>query len=129
MQELIARATDATGLDAARAEKAIGILLNLLKTQGDQTKMAEFLARLPGAEELIATHGRDGAGAGGLLGMLGGGAMGGPLAAMAKLQAAGLNTDQMKALGKTVLSYAKQKAGEDLVRQVAGSIPGLSGFV
>jgi hypothetical protein len=129
MQELIARATDATGLDAARAEKAIGILLNLLKTQGDQTKMVEFLARLPGAEALITAHGRDGAGAGGLLGMLGGGAMGGPLAAMAKLQAAGLNTDQMKALGKTVLAYAKEKAGEDLVRQVAGSIPGLSGFV
>ena len=64
-----------------------------------------------------------------MLGMLGGGLMGGPLAAIGKLQAAGLNMEQIKVLGTTTLDYAKQKAGADLVRQVAGSIPGLGSYV
>jgi hypothetical protein len=61
--------------------------------------------------------------------MLGGGLMGGPLAAVSKLQAAGLDMGQIKTLGVETLSYAKEKAGEDLVRQVAGSIPGLGSYV
>ena len=58
--------------------------------------------------------------------MLGGGLMGGPLAAISKLQAAGLNMDQIKVLGTETLAYAKEVAGDDLVKQVAGSIPGLA---
>jgi hypothetical protein len=100
-----------------------------VKNQGDQRKVEELFAKLPGAAELARQHGSDGAAKGGLLGMLGGGLMGGPLAAIGKLQAAGLNMDQIKILGTTTLDYAKEKAGADLVRQVAGSIPGLSGYV
>ena len=43
--------------------------------------------------------GGDGADPGGLLGMLAGGMMGGPLAAVTKLSAAGLSMDQIKAAG------------------------------
>jgi predicted lipid-binding transport protein (Tim44 family) len=129
MEELVTLITQKTGLDKARAEKALGIMLTLVKNQGDKQKVEELFAKLPGAAELAAKHGGDGAAKGGLLGMLGGGLMGGPLAAIGKLQAAGLNMDQIKVLGTTTLDYAKQKAGADLVRQVAGSIPGLSGYV
>jgi len=129
MQELIARIVTKTGLDAERAEKAVGIILSLVRTQGNQQKVAELFSKLPGAAELADRHGRDGSRGGGLLGMLGGGLMGGPLAAMSKLQAAGLNMGQIKELGTETLSYAKAKAGEELVREVAGSIPGLSGYV
>ena len=129
MQELIARIVTKTGLDPERAEKALGIMLSLVKSQGNQQKVGELFARLPGAEELAGRHGGDGSRGGGLLGMLGGGLMGGPLAAITKLQAAGLNMDQIKGLGTETLSYAKEVAGEDLVRQVAGSIPGLGGYV
>jgi hypothetical protein len=129
MQELIARIVDSTGLDALRAEKALGILLSLVRTQGNQQKVAELFSRLPGAAALADRYGRDGSRGGGLLGMLGGGLMGGPLAAVSKLQAAGLDMGQIKTLGVETLSYAKEKAGEDLVRQVAGSIPGLGSYV
>jgi len=129
MQELIARIVDATGLDAVRAEKALGILFSLVRTQGNQQKVGELFSRLPGAPELADRYGRDGSRGGGLLGMLGGGLMGGPLAAVAKLQAAGLDMGQIKTLGRETLIYAKQKAGEDLVKQVAGSIPGLGSYV
>ena len=129
MQELIARIVTRTGLDPKRAEKALGIMLSLVKTQGNQQKVGELFAKLPGADELARQHGGDGSRAGGLLGMLGGGLMGGPLAAISKLHAAGLNMDQIKQLGTETLSYAKEVAGDDLVKQVAGSIPGLGSYV
>jgi len=129
MQELIARIVTTTGLDAARAEKALGIMLSLVRTQGNQQKVGELFSRLPGAAELADRYGRDGSRGGGLLGMLGGGLMGGPFAAIGKLQAAGLTMEQIKQLGIETLAFAKEKAGEDLVRQVAGSIPGLGNYV
>jgi hypothetical protein len=129
MQELIARIVTKTGLDPKRAEKALGIMLSLVKTQGNQQKVGELFAKLPGADERARQHGSDGSRGGGLLGMLGGGLMGGPLAAISKLHAAGLNMDQIKQLGTETLSYAREVAGDDLVKQVAGSIPGLGSYV
>lgn len=129
MQDLIAKISTATGLSEAKAEQAVGIMLNLVKTQGNQNKVAELFSRLPGAGDLVAKHGGDGAAKGGLLGMLAGGMMGGPLAAVSKLSAVGLSMDQIKGLGTETLNYAKEKAGTPLVKEVAGSIPGLSGYV
>ncbi|MFO1123073.1 MAG: DUF2267 domain-containing protein [Hyphomicrobiales bacterium] len=128
MDELVTKISAATGLAPEKAEQALGIMLNLVRTQGNQNKVAELFARLPGAEALVARHGGDGASTGGLLGMLAGGMMGGPLAAVTKLSAAGLSMEQIKAVGTITMDYAKAKAGNDLVRQVAGSIPGLSGY-
>ena len=129
MQELIARIVTKTGLDPERAEKALGIMLSLVRTQGNQKKVEELFAMLPGADELARLHGGDGSRGGGLLGLLGGGLMGGPLAAIGKLQATGLNMDQIKGLGSETLAYAREKAGKDLVKQVAGTIPGLGSYV
>lgn len=131
MQDLIGRITAATGLPEDRARTALGIVLNLIQTQGHQAKVQELFSKLPGAADLAREKGGDGAGhgGGGLLGMLAGGMMGGPLAAISKLSAAGLSMDQIKALGTTTLDYAKEKAGPQLVREAAGAIPGLSGYV
>lgn len=128
MDELVTKISAATGLAPQKAEQALGIMLNLVRTQGNQNKVAELFARLPGAEALVARHGGDGASTGGLLGMLAGGMMGGPLAAVTKLSAAGLSMEQIKVVGTITMDYAKAKAGDDLVKQVAGSIPGLSGY-
>jgi hypothetical protein len=130
MQDLIGRITTATGLPEDKATKALGIVLNLIQTQGNQNRVKELFDKLPGAAELAREQGGDGAGrgGGGLLGMLAGGMMGGPLAAISKLTSAGLSMDQIKALGTTTLDYAKEKAGPQLVKDVAGSIPGLSGY-
>ena len=122
MDELIDRVTAATGLDGARAEKAVGIVLSLIRKEGDGRKVDELFARLPGADELAARH--QDAKSGGLLGLFGG-VVGGPLAAVGKLQAAGLSMDEINALGRELLGYARDKAGEPLVNDVAASIPGL----
>jgi hypothetical protein len=126
---LIGRISAEAGLDRAKAERALGIVLGLVKTQGDQAKAAELFAKMPGAEELVSRYGADGASQGGLLGMLGGGLMGGPLAAISKLTAAGLTTDQIKQVGALTLAYAKEKAGTQLVREVAGAIPGIGAYL
>jgi hypothetical protein len=127
MHELMARVTATTGLDEPRAEKAVGIVLSLIRAQGDQDKVDELFARLPGAEGLAARHA--GASSGGGLAGLFGGAFGGPLAAIAKLQAAGLSMDEINVLGRELLGFAREKAGEPLVAEVAGSIPGLSQYL
>ena len=129
MQELIDRIVTATGLTPEKTEQALGIMLNLIRNQGNPNKVGELFAKLPGAEDLAARWGGDGAAKGGLLGMLAGGMMGGPLAAISKLTAAGLSMDQIKQVGSMTLQHAKQQAGEQLVKDVAGSIPGLSGYV
>jgi hypothetical protein len=129
MQELIDRVAARTGLSPEVAEKAAGIMLSLVRNQGDKNKVEQLFATLPGAAELAVQHGGDGAKGGGLLGMLGGGLMGGPLAAITKLQSAGLNMEQIKSLGKETLAYAEEKAGKELVRDVANSIPGISGYL
>ena len=129
MQDLIDRIVEKTGLAPDIAEKAAGIMLSLVKTQGDKAKVTQLFDAIPGANELAQLHGGDGARGGGLMGMLGGGMMGGPLAAVSKLQATVLSMDQIKVLGKETLGYAKEKAGEDLVKDVASSIPGISGYL
>ena len=127
MHELMARVTAATGLDEGRAERAMGIVLSLLRKEGDRQKVDELFARLPGAEALAARHAAAPSG-GGLAGLLGG-ALGGPLAAIGKLQAAGLSMDEINVLGRELLGFAREQAGEPLVNDVAASIPGLSRYL
>lgn len=129
MQELIDRVVARTGLSPETAEKGIGIMLSLVKSQGDKAKVEQLFSAVPGASEIAAQHGGDGGRRGGMLNMLGGGMMGGPLVAITKLQSAGLNMEQVKALGKETLAYAEEKAGKELVRDVASSIPGISSYL
>ena len=127
MHELLGRVSAATGLDEARAEEAVGIVLSLIRAEGDRHKVDELFARLAGAEGLAARH-ADARSGGGLMGLLGG-AIGGPLAAVGKLQAAGLSMEEINVLGRELLGFAREKAGEPLVAEVAGSIPGLSRYL
>jgi hypothetical protein len=127
MHELVVRVTKATSLDEAGAEKAVGIILSLIRGAGDRHKVDELFARLPGAEALAEKHA--GAASGGGLAGLFGGAFGGPLAAIAKLQAAGLSMEEINVLGRELLGFAREQAGEPLVDEVAGSIPGLSSYL
>jgi hypothetical protein len=129
MQDLIEKITGAAGMDAAKAEQAVGILLNLVKTQGNKAMMPELFSKMPGAAEIVSKHGGDGAGGGGFMGMLAGGLMGGPLAMITKLQAAGLTTDQMKIVGTLTMDYAKEKVGHKEMKLMAGNIPGLAIYI
>ena len=110
MEELIARVTQATGLDAETAERAIGIILAFLKKEGPPDEVGRLLAAMPGSEDVVAQSGDGGPGGivGGFMGMMGGGVM---------------------ALGGQLFAFGREKAGEDVMGPIVGSIPGLTQFV
>lgn len=123
MQELINGIVAKSGIPQEKVEEALGVIFNLIKTQGNPNKVAELFGKLPGVEDLVRRQ------SGSLTGLLAGGMMGGPLAAVSKLQSLGLTTPQMKDIGSAALAHARAKAGDDLVRQCAANIPGIGGFL
>ena len=124
MDELVQRVVAATGLPPDRAEKAIGIILGFLREEGPKAEVDQLLAAIPGSEELIEPRAKGG----GLMGMLGS-MVGGVMGLGQKLMGAGVSMGQMHPLGREVLAYGREKAGEDVVGPIVGAVPGLSQFV
>ena len=122
MDELIARLVANVGIDKATAENSVGIILDFLVKEGPPDKVQPIVDKLPGAQALIeAQHASDTGG-----GMF---AMGGLMGAGTKLMGAGLSMGQVQAVTKEVITYSREKAGEDAVGEIVGAIPGLSQFV
>jgi uncharacterized protein (DUF2267 family) len=121
MEEIIDKVAAAAGIDRATARRATAVVLDLIVREAPADKTRKLFAALPGANDLA----REGAGGGGLFGALGGN-MG---AAYAKLKDAGLDTDQMRGAGKTLLAEARAVAGDEKVDEIVKSIPGLSKLV
>lgn len=113
MEELIARVTNRTGLDAATATTAIGHILAFLQKEGPATEVSKMLAALPGSETAIAQANAQDSG-GGLMGMLGGMMGGGGVMALGqKLISAGVPMNQMQPLGQELFAYGRETVGED----------------
>ena len=129
MDELISRVTQSAGIDAGVAQQAVGEILAFLKKEGPEGPVAEVFAKIPGAAEAADAAGGE-SGGGGLMGALGGMMGGGGLMALAgKLTGLGLGVGEMQSVGKEVFAFAREKAGEDAVGQIAGAIPGLGQFI
>ncbi|MBX9934817.1 MAG: DUF2267 domain-containing protein [Methylobacterium sp.] len=128
MDELIARVTSVTGLDAATAQTAIGHILAFLQKEGPATEVSQLLAAMPGSEALVAES-KAAEGGGGLMGMLGGMMGGGVMALGQKLMSAGVPMGQMQPLGRELFAFGREKAGEDVMGPIVGSVPGLNQFV
>jgi hypothetical protein len=126
MQQLIDQIARDTGLGSDKIEKGISVFLNLIKTQGHAPSVEALMLAVPGAAELVQRHGDAD---GGFMGKLAGGMMGGPLAAISKLQSVGLSTDQSKVIGTALIAHVQQKAGGELLRKAAANIPGVSGYL
>ncbi|HEX2556137.1 MAG TPA: DUF2267 domain-containing protein [Microvirga sp.] len=127
MEELVARITKQTGLDPATAEKAVVLILTYLQREGPPEAVAQLFAAIPGAEQAAAQSGDGGPGAtgGGFMGMMGGGFM----ALGQSLMGAGVSMSHMQPLGRELFAFGREKAGEDVMGAIVGSIPGLSAFV
>lgn len=129
MEVLVNRITQATGLDAAVVEKALGLILAFLVKEGPQEEVTRLLDTMPGAQQALATagDGAPGASGGGLMGMLGGG--GGVMGLGSKLVAAGVPMGQMQTLAREFFAHGRETAGEDVMGAITGSIPGLGQFL
>ena len=116
MDELIGRLAANVGVDRAAAEKSVAVIFDFLLKEGPTDKVKALLDKLPGAEAAIAAAPE-------------GGVMGGVMGAGARMMAAGLNMAQIEAVTRETIAFAREKAGEDVVGEIVGAIPGLSQFV
>ena len=131
MEALVARITHATGLEPSVVEKAVGLILAFLAKEGPADEVNKLLDAIPGGQQAIATSGDGGPGeaGGGLMGMMGGAGGGGVMGLGTKLMAAGVPMNQMQPLARELFAYGREKAGEDTMGGIVGSVPGLSQFL
>jgi hypothetical protein len=126
MEELIGRIVTNVGVEVPRAHEAVRIILSFLYQQGDREKVVALAGKIPGAAEYIEeTDDASSATLGGLGGLMGGGAM----AVLGKLQSVGLGMGEIQGVTRETVSFAREKAGDEIVDDIVGSIPGLSQFV
>jgi hypothetical protein len=124
MDELIARLVADFGIDRPAAEKAVGIILDYLVKEGPADKVQPLIAKLPGAEALLAKT-ESGSAMSGTTG----GLMGGVMGAGMRMMSAGLSMGQVQDVARAVLAYAREKAGDKTISEVGAAIPGLAQFV
>lgn len=122
MDELVGRIVANVGIEKPIAEKAVGIILNFLATDGPPDKVQALLARLPGAAQAVEAARADAGG-----GMFGG--MGGIMGVGSRLMSAGLGMGEIQGVTRELISYAREKAGNEDLNGIVSAIPGLSQFV
>lgn len=118
MSELIDRLVAKVGIGEPTAERTVGIILNFLKKEGPAEQVQNLIDSLPDAPALMAIQ----TGSGGMFDM------GGIMGVGAKLMGAGLSMAQVQAAAKEILAYAREKAGDEMIGEIAAAIPGLSQF-
>lgn len=122
VEDLIAQVSEQIAAEPTKVEKAVGILLHLVKSEGDSSLVPEFMTALPGADELADRH-ADGSGE--LLGAMEGAMGGGTMAAFIRLWKVGLTPQQIRTVGERLFGHVIEKKDEPFVRKVLASIPGM----
>ena len=118
MDELVGRLVANVGIDKTVAEKAVGIILAFLLKEGPSEKVQALIDQMPGAEAAVQAASSEGDFS-----------MGGVMGVGTKLMAIGLGMGQMQGVTREIIGYAREKAGEDAVGEIVGSIPGLGQFI
>jgi hypothetical protein len=118
MDELVDRLVANIGVPRTAAEQSIGIILDFLKREGPPDKVQALLEKLPGSESYLQSA--EAAGDGGMSGVMGAGM---------RMMAAGLSMDQVQAVTRETIAYAREKAGEDTVGEIVSAVPGLGQFI
>jgi len=122
MDELVDQIVGNVGIARPVAERAVGIILDFLATEGPADKVQALLERLPGAAEAIADARAEGDN-----GPSGG--MGGVMGVGSRLMSAGLGMGEIQGVTRTLITYARDKAGDHDLDGIVDAIPGLSQFV
>jgi hypothetical protein len=126
MEELIARIAAAASVEPEIAKESVETILAFLRNEGPKAEVDALFAAVPGAAEAAgAASGESGGALNGLIGGPGGGLMG----LAGRLTCLGLGMGEMQTIGRQVFAYVREKAGDELVGQVAAAIPGLAQFL
>lgn len=114
MDDLVALISTNRGVDPAVARQAVGIILKFLLSEGPTEKVQALVDAFPGAAEAVAATPE-----------VGGGVMG----VFNSLTAIGLGMGDVQGVTQEFVAFANEKVGEEAVREIVGSIPGLNQFV
>ena len=131
MDELIARVSQAAGIEPELAQQAIGEIFAFLKAEVSRDKVQKLFDKLPGANELADSRAKpeESISSNRLLssfrGLMGGGVMG----LASKLMGMGLNTGEMQRLAHEVINYAREEAGDEIVNEIMALVPPFRQFM
>ena len=132
---LIARVAAEADLSRDTARKAVALVLDFILREAPEDAVRILLAKAPALRAIVASSVATG-GEGmstvvkGLMGTGAGAKGGGGLRALGDaLAALGLDEPSMEAVGKEVLDYAREKAGDDLVAEITSAVPGLAHLI
>ncbi len=123
MNELVERVSTSAGIEPESAQKAIGLILNFLMKEGPEAQVNAIIEKIPGARQAMSGAAAEEDGGTTLSGVTSAG--GGLMGLAGQLSGLGLSMGEMQTIGREVLGYAREKAGEDVVGEVAGAIPGM----
>ena len=123
MDELVERVSAAANIEPEAARKAVGLILHFLMQEGPETQVNQVIDKIPGARAALSGAAVEEDGSSVLSGLTGSG--GGLMGLAGQLTGLGLGMGEMQTVGREVLAYAREKAGEDTVGEIAGAIPGM----
>lgn len=129
---LITAAADKAGLSEEQARTALSGALALIRRHGEAAKVTDLLTAVPGSSELAdegeALTKKGGGFVGGMakaVGGSGGAAMADAMAMAPRLARVGVTTSDMQSILPVAMSFVRDQTGQDLLRDVLVSIPGL----
>ena len=122
METLIARVAATAGAKPDVARKAVALVLDFIAREAPDDAVAALLAKAPELKAIIASSAATGG-----EGM--GPTVRGLLALGSDLMALGFDMNQIQAVGKEVFDYARERAGDDVIGEIAGAIPGLAQYI
>jgi len=131
MNEVVDQIAAKVGIAPDVAERAVGMMLGFLQREAPDGPVSKMITSIPGASDLVAQFNGAETGGGGLLGglMSAVGAGGGIMALGQQLMSEGLGMGEISSLAKETIAVARQHAGDEVVDEVVGSIPGLGQFI
>jgi hypothetical protein len=135
MDNLIARVASAADVTPEVARQATGLVADFIQREAPKDAVDKLMEKAPELSSIVAAlpgHGGEGMSTGikGLMGIAAGAMGGGGLMALGgQLMGLGLDMSQIQTIGKEIFGYAREVAGDDVVGEIAGAIPGLSQFI
>lgn len=133
IEELVQLCAERTGLTVDQARTALSAALSLIQKHADGAKVTELFSAIPGSADLaqagaVMTQQKSGGLIGGMMRQVGGSsgaAMSDAMALGQKLARQGIMVSDMQAILPVAMSFVEAKTGQDLLRAVLESVPGL----
>jgi hypothetical protein len=122
MDELIDRIVTNVGVDRPVAEQSVGIILDYLIKEGPSDKVQTLLGGLNNADVALQAA-RSAPDLGGMFNGLGG-----IMGVGTRLMALNLGMNQIRSITQELMTYSREKAGEEAVNEIVASIPALRQF-